>query len=158
MTGCSFGERQARIHWNAFQLRVSKVHKVHYSPAPAQSGAVLSSSGPIPSVGVSVAAHTFHEPSCPVLPLHPLLARTSIPFSTLLSKPTRRRPGRTSPHILWLPNFNPVILRMQYSPFFKDIYPRRINPRVATKDSQHTSSQPLMSYTRFHPPLARVLA
>jgi hypothetical protein len=48
------------------------------------------------------AISTFHDPSCPVLPPHPTRVRILDPFSTLLSKHTRRRQGKTLFHILLL--------------------------------------------------------
>jgi hypothetical protein len=113
-------------------------------PAPQASG-----------LNSPIAHHSFHRPSCPVLPPHPLRAKTSIPSSTLLSKPTRRKQGRTLPHILWPHSFNPVIPPMPYLPFSEDKSPPPINPRVAMKDSQNISLQPSTSYTRFPPHLAK---
>ena len=103
------------------------------------------------------ANHSCHEQLCPVLSPHPPHVQTSIPFSTLLSEFTRRRQGRTSPHIPWPPSFNPVTLLMRYWPFSKDKFPRPINSRVAMRHSQNASFQPLTSYMRFPPRSARVL-
>jgi len=106
---------------------------------------------------LSATTHTHHEPQCRMFPPHLSRAQISIPFSTLLSQPTRRRQGKTSPHILWLPSFNPAILRMQYSPFFEDKYPRRINLRMVKRHSQDTLFQPSTFSTPFPTHSARVL-
>ena len=101
--------------------------------------------------------HLHHELRCPVSPPRPPRAQILIPFSTPLSKPTRRRPGKTSPHIPLLPNFNPAILLIQYSPSFEGKYPHSINPRVGMKDLQNVSLQSSTFFTRLTPPLAMVL-
>ena len=99
----------------------------------------------------------YHEPQCPVTPPRPPRAPTLNLSLTPLSKPTRRRPGKTSAHILLLPNFNPAILLILYSPFFEGKPPRSINPGVGKKDLQNVSLQSSTFSTRFPPPLAMVL-
>src|SRR5260221_4773575 len=96
----------------------------------------------------------YHELQCPVPLPRPPRTQTSIPFSTPLSRPTRRRPGKTSPHILLLPNFNPAILLIPDLPFFEAKSHLSINPRVAKKDSQNVSLRLSTFSTRLPPPFA----